>query len=130
MRNSTAIQESGNCIYNLAKLTNNNKMVVEQFIICNSNLKITRPIKMFKIVCNVTKNTKKTNCPTFLKVRESSIQCLKVCWNFPFDYITICNQKPKSNVLRNCMILLFSLLIVVIGICIGKNWYAIKVGFY
>ena len=128
MRNSTAIQGTQKCYYNSAEMSNSNKLVVEQFIFCKSNIKNERPIKMFKIICNDTKHMEKSNCPTFLEVRESTIECSKICWTFQFDYITLCNTKPKSYVLRNCMILLFSLFVVIIGICIGKNWYAIKVG--
>ena len=127
MRNSIARQGSQKCAFNSAKITNSNKLVVEQFILCKSNIKKARPIKMFKIICNDTKHIKTSKCPTFLEVRENTIECSKICWTFPFDFIVLCNKKPKSNVLRNCMILLISLCIVIAGTCIGKNWYAIKV---
>ena len=127
MINSTAVQGSQKCYYGSAAIKNNNKPSIEQFIKCNSNLKSARNIRLFKVTCNDTINTKKSDCPTFLEVTESTVICSKVCWTFPFDFITICNKKPISYVLRNSLIILFSLLAVIIGICIGKNWYAIKV---
>lgn len=129
MTNSTAVQGSNKCFNGLAKLTDSNEFSIKQFINCNSNLKKARFINMFEINCNVTKNAESRYCPTFLEIKKRNrIRCLKICWTYPFDYITVCNKKPKSYVLRNCMMILFSLSIVIIGICIGKNWYSIKVG--
>ena len=130
MRKSTAIQGSQTCIYGQSELKNSNKLSIEQFITCKTNLKSLRRFNMFEITCNVTKNTEPRDCQTFLELKEHRIECLKVCWTFPFDFVTICDQKPISYIFRNSMIILLSLLAVIIGIGIGKNWYAIKVSFY